>query len=136
MTDVSVYYFIRRGADGKESLSKRRATLEAIQGQGEAVMQSQRVVDHTEVDANGFLVGGVRDESHPADALWAHIRSLESRAKSRDNEALEIADGDRKTVRLLESRELRNEALALRRQVDRLSAPPEPYASPRFSPRT
>lgn len=86
MTDVPVYYFIRRGTDGEESLSKRRATLEAIQGQGQAVMQSRRV--------------------------------------------------DRKSVLLLESRELRNEAQALRHRVDRLSAPPEPYSRPRFSART
>jgi hypothetical protein len=140
VADVSVYYFVRRSVtDGKESLSKRRATLEAIKDQGEAVMQSQRVVDHTELDGNGFLIGGGGDESQPVDALWAIIRSLESRARSREDGALKIAggaDNDRKTVLLRESREFRNEAQALRERIGRLSAPPEPYAAPRFSPRT
>jgi hypothetical protein len=121
VTDASVYYFTRRsGPDGEELLSKRRATLETIKDKGKAVMQSRRVVDHTEVDENGFLIGGAGDESHPVDELWSRIRSFESRAKSRDNEALEIADdadNDRKTVLLLESLELRNEAQALRDRV-------------------
>lgn len=118
MTDVFVYYFIRRGGpDGKEFLSNRRATLEAIKDKGEAVMQSRRIVDHTEVDSNGFLIGGASDEPHPADELWPRIRSLESRAKSRDNEALKIVEGDRKTALLLESLALRNEARALRDRV-------------------
>ncbi len=48
MTDVSVYYFVRHGGPGgKELLSERRATLETIKDRGKAVMQSQRVVDHT-----------------------------------------------------------------------------------------
>ena len=59
MTDVSVYYFVRHGGPaGKELLSERRATLETIKDRGEAVMQSRRIVDHTEVDGNGFVIGG------------------------------------------------------------------------------
>jgi hypothetical protein len=125
MSDVSVYYFRRTGPDGKELLSKRRATLEAIENRGVAVMQSRRIVDHTDVDGNGFLIGGAGEESRPADEVWSGIRSLESRAKSRDNEALTIVDdaeSDRKAALLLQSIELRNEARALRAQVDRMSA--------------
>jgi hypothetical protein len=43
MTDVSVYYFIRRSTpDGEELLSKRRAILETIKRHGKALMHSLR----------------------------------------------------------------------------------------------
>jgi hypothetical protein len=122
MTDVSVYYFMRRsGPGGKALLSKRRATLASIKGKGEAVVQSRRIVDHTEVDGNGFVIGGVGDGSHPIDELWPHVRSLELRAKSRDDEALKIAEGgesDRKNRLHLESLELRKQARVLRNRID------------------
>jgi hypothetical protein len=121
MTDVYVYYFMRcGGAVGGSILSKRRATLETINGRGgEAVMESQIVVDHTEVDDNGFLIGGTGNESHPMDELWSQIRSLERRAKSRDSEALtsnESDQGQRNYLLLLESRELRAQAQQLKKQ--------------------
>jgi hypothetical protein len=119
VTDVYVYYFIRcRGAD-ERILSNRRATLESIKGKGEAVMESQIVVDHTEVDGNGFLIGGIGSESHPMDELWAQIRSLERRANSRDSEALALNDSgeaDRIYSLRLESRELRKQAQRLKQQ--------------------
>ena len=112
MTDVSVYYFMRYSGPGRnELLSERRATLETIKGRGKAVMQSQRVVDHTEVDGNGFLIGGASDESHPE--LWSQIRSLEARAKSRDREALKIVEGAESGRRQM----LLGESLALRNQI-------------------
>jgi hypothetical protein len=120
MTDMYVYYFMRRRGPANENiLSKRRATLDAIKGKGEAVMESQVVVDHTEVDGNGFLIGGVGADSNPMDALWAQIRSLERRANSRDSEALtlnESAEGDRIYLLRLESRELRSQAWQLKNQ--------------------
>jgi hypothetical protein len=119
MTDVYVYYFTRCGPHGENILSKRRATLQTINGRGAAVMESQIVVDHTEVDRNGFLMGSVSNESHPMDELWAQIRSLERRANSRDSEALKIDDsteGDHKYMLSLESRELRKQAQRLRKQ--------------------
>jgi hypothetical protein len=82
-------------------------------------MESQIVVDHTEVDDNGFLIGGAANESHPMDQLWAEIRSLERRAKSRDGEALtlnERGQGQRIYSLHLESRELRNQAQRLKKQ--------------------
>ena len=122
MTDVSVYYFVRHGGRaGKELLSERRATLATIKGRGEAVIQSQRVVDHTEVDRNGFLIGGASDESHPE--LWSQIRSLEARAKSRDREALKIVAGvesGRRQVLHRESLELRTQARILKTRVGRI----------------
>src|ERR1700677_799246 len=119
MSDMYVYHFMRRGPAGENILSKRRATLETIKGKGEAVMESQIVVDHTEVDGNGFLIGGVGNESHPMDGLWAQIRSLERRANSRDSEALtlnESGEGDRGYLLSFESSELRNQGQRLRRQ--------------------
>ena len=121
MTDVYVYYFLRsHGPTGEKSLSKRRATLATIAPMGgEPVMESQIVVDHTEVDGNGFLMGGDDNESHPTDESWAQIRSLERRAHSRDCEALllnEGTDGARKYMLSLESRELRSQAKKLRNQ--------------------
>lgn len=119
MTDMYVYYFMRNhGPAGKKVLSKRRATLEAIKNMGEPVMESQIVVDHTEVDGNGFLIGGVDDELHPLDERWAQIRSLESRANSRDCEAMQLnesTDGSRKYMLNLESRELRKQAQRLKK---------------------
>jgi hypothetical protein len=119
MTDVYVYYFMRLGPAGEKILSKRRATLETIKGKGEAVMESQIVVDHTEVDGNGFLIGGFDNESHPMDELWPQIRSLERRANSRDREALtlnESGEGDCIYSLRLESRELRNQAQRLKKR--------------------
>jgi hypothetical protein len=120
VTDVYVYYFMRcREPAGENILSKRRATLQAIRGMGEAVMESQIVVDHTEVDENGFLIGGIGNESHPMDELWAQIRSLERRANSRDSEALTLNENgeDQRAYMLhLESRELRNQAQKLKKQ--------------------
>jgi hypothetical protein len=118
MSDVYVYHFMRRGPAGENMLSKRRATLETIKGKGEAVMETQIVVDHTEVDGNGFLIGGIDNESNPMDELWPQIRSLERRANSRDREALtlnESGEGARIYLLRLESRELRNQAQKLRK---------------------
>jgi hypothetical protein len=110
----------RRGSVGEKLPSQRRATLERINATGgEAVMESQIVVDHTEVDGHGFLISGVGNESHPMDELWAQIRSLERRANSRDSEALTLdqsAEGQRIYMLRLESRELRNLAQRLKKQ--------------------
>jgi hypothetical protein len=121
MTDMYVYYFMRpRGPGGVEILSKRRATLDAIKGKGEAVMESQIVVDHREVDDNGFVIGGTSNESHPTDERWSQIRSLELRANSRDTDAQildEHSEGACKYMLHLESRELRNQAKRLKQQL-------------------
>jgi hypothetical protein len=119
MSDVYVYHFMRRGRAGENILSRRWATLETINGKGEAVMESQIVVDHTEVDGNGYLVGRNGNESHLTDERWAQIRSLERRANSRDSEALtlnESGEGARSYLLRMESRELRKEAQRLRKQ--------------------
>jgi CHAD domain-containing protein len=123
---MCVYYFMRRGSpSGVESLSKRRATLETIRGMGEPVMESRLVVDHTEVDANGFLTGRASEDSHPVHNLWAQARSLESRASSRDFEAQKLeglADGEHRNRLREESRELRDQAEALRKRLSAIKA--------------
>ena len=125
MTDVYVYYFLRAGS---KILSKRRATLQTIKEMGEPVMESQLVVDHTEVNSNGFLMDGVDNQSQPADEHWSQIRSLERRAASRDSEAQnlnESTDGSRQYMLRLESRELRNQAQKMKKLHGELGAAAE-----------
>jgi hypothetical protein len=66
------------------------------------------------------VIGGVGNDSDPKDELWAQIRSLELRAKSRDAERLKLTEstegGDQYLLRL-ESRELRHQATRLRKQL-------------------
>jgi hypothetical protein len=124
MSDVYVYYFMRPG----KVPSKRRATLETIKEMGEPVMESQLVVDHTEVDSNGFLIGWVDHQSQPPDEHWSQIRSLEKRAASRESEAQDLSessDGSRQYNLRLESRELRRQAQQLKKHHAELSATAE-----------
>jgi len=126
MTDVYVYSFITRdGLAGKITLPGRLATLEAIKGRGEPVMESQTVVDHTELDKNGFLISGTGDNSCTVKDITAQIRSVELRAVSRDREALTLDEGTRgkdKYMLSLESRELRGQAKKLEKQRAQLLA--------------
>jgi hypothetical protein len=123
MSDVYLYYFIvSNDPDGDNLLSMRPATLEAIKGRGEPLMESQIVVDHTELDAEGFLVAAVGSDSHEIDDIAAQIWSLEVRAASRDSEAIASADGVEQYMLSLESRELRKQAAILRRQRSELVA--------------
>jgi hypothetical protein len=120
MTDAYVYYFRGlAGSAGANSLSTRPATLEAIKGRGEPVMESQRVVDDTELDRNGFLIPGLRDQSITLNDLTAQINSFELRAASRDREALtmnDVSEGQDKYMLSLESRELRGQARKMTQQ--------------------
>jgi hypothetical protein len=119
MSDVCVYYFIDADehADGN-LISTRAATLEAIKGRGEPIMDSQFVVDHTELDADGF-VPEYGLSTNAADILELQIKSLKLRAESRDTEALKLnrsTDGTYKYLLYVESRELRNQAHRLETQ--------------------
>jgi hypothetical protein len=112
---VYIYYFkTSNGSDGKDILSMRPATLDAIKGRGEPVMESQIVVDHTELDADGFLVAAIGNDSKALDYIAFQIRSLETRAASRDIAALASADRREQYMLSLESRELRKQARALK----------------------
>jgi hypothetical protein len=115
MSDVYIYYFIGpQGPNGRNSLSARPATLEAIKGRGEPVMESQIVVDHTQLDAYGFLAAAAGSDSYAINDIVAQISSLEVRAASRDNEAIGTTDDAEKYMLSLESRELRKQARNLR----------------------
>jgi hypothetical protein len=120
MTDVYLYRFTWcDGATGETRISAQLATLEAIKGKGEPLMASQIVVDHTELDGNGFLPAGISNDSSAEDDLAAQIASLELRAMSRDSQAQsmnESTEGSDKYMLNLESRELRREARKLNSQ--------------------
>jgi hypothetical protein len=120
MTDVYLYHFTWcDGATGENRVSVRRGTLEAIKGKGEPLMASQIVVDHTELDGDGFLRAGIGNESSEVNDLTAQIASLELRATSRDSQAQSMNDdteGRDKYMLSLESRELRREVRTLKSQ--------------------
>jgi hypothetical protein len=122
MPDVYVYYFTERDeASGENMLSTRLATLETIKGRGEPVMESQIVVDATELDGDGFHNAAVGNALYGGSDLTAQIGSLELRAASRDSAALKLNEGsDGKDIYMLslESRELRGEAKRLEVQRD------------------
>ena len=125
MTDVYVYHYMERDAlQGEGRLSKRPATLKAIKGKGRPLMETQMVVDHTEVDGDGFFI--LTDgNSNAINDIAAQIRSVELRATSRDCEALklnEATEGKDKYMLSLESRELRGQARKLRVQRTNLQA--------------
>jgi hypothetical protein len=125
MTDVYVYHYMLRDARAGESkLSTRPATLKAIKGMGRPLMETQLVVDHTEVDSDGFFIPTGGNSSAVSD-ITAQIRSVELRAASRDSEALklnEATEGKDKYMLSLESRELRGQARKLKVQRTNLQA--------------
>ena len=114
MSDTYVYYFMgSEDAAGEYTLSEWPATLDAIKGKGEAIMESQIVVDDTELDGSGYFIARVGYDSYAVNDLSAQIWSLEVRAASRDIEASKLNDsteGKDKYMLSLESRELRGQA--------------------------
>ncbi len=120
MTDVYVYLFtISNSPTGDNAISARPATLEAIKGKGWPIMESQLVVDQTELDGDGFLLSVRGNGSLAVNELSAEIRSVELRAVSRDREALMLNDsteGQDKYMLSLESRELRKQGRRLTSQ--------------------
>ena len=124
MCDVYIYHFVTsNGRDCDHGISSQPATLEAIKDRGcEPVMESQIVVDHTQLDADGYLVAAVGGNSHETNDITAQIWSLEVRAASRDNEAIASLDGVEKYMLRLESRELRKQARLLKSQRTVLTA--------------
>jgi hypothetical protein len=127
MTDAYVYFFlVRNGSSHEQVRSLRRATLDAIKGRGEPLMESQIVVDHTELDANGFVRAGAGREAFGVGELTAQIKSIELRAVSRDLAALKLDErtqGKEIYMLSLESRELRLQAKLLKkRRAEMLAA--------------
>jgi hypothetical protein len=123
MPDALVYYFLMRDrSTGRLVSSKRRATLAAIKGKGEPVLESEMAVDDSEINAMGFLVSRLVRSEDLTGELWADIRSLRLRADSRDREATQLNDGMDKVRKLMlceESRELRTRADRLQQLIQR-----------------
>lgn len=115
MADAYVYLFMRTHSSGANILSTRRATLEAIKSRGEAVMETQVVVDFTEIDASGFFRGNARQDANADDLLCEQVRSLICRADSRVLEAkgMDEHQSAERYMMGLESRELRKQAITL-----------------------
>jgi hypothetical protein len=126
MSDTYVYYFMgSEHASGENTLSERPATLDAIKGKGEAIMESQIGVDDTELDASGYFIARVGNDSYAVNDLSAQIWSLEVRAASRDIEASKLNDsteGKYKYMLSLESRELHGQAPELKSRRSELLA--------------
>ena len=119
MGDVYIYLFATSNSqDGSTVLSTRPATLETIKHrQGAPVMESQMVIDHTELDPDGFLVEALVGGSHATNDIAAQISSLEVRAASRDAEVIASSDEQEKYMLRLESRELRKQARVLQSRL-------------------
>jgi hypothetical protein len=124
--DAYVYRF--RGLDGigdEGPGDSRRATLDTLNGRGDPVMESQTIVDHSELDTEGFFASNSDNESRSVDNVTAEIKSLGLRSKSRDTEArglLENDDGQRKYMLQLESRELVKQAKHLSNQLEEMAS--------------
>jgi hypothetical protein len=123
MSDVYIYHFITpAGPDGESRMSARPATLDAIKSRGTPIMESQTVVDHSEVDADGFLMATAANDSPALNDYAAQIASLHARAASRDGEAIANGNGADQYMLSLESRELRKQARILNIERAELAA--------------
>jgi hypothetical protein len=115
--DVYVYHFFPFAVGGALSLrSLLAATLPAIEKIGHPIMESQLVVDESEIDGEGFLIASVGFTPHTITILSAQIRSLELRAASRDRQVQSmdsISDSAAMYMLRLESRHLRLQAKQL-----------------------
>jgi hypothetical protein len=112
VSDVHIFYFmVWDRATGGNVLFARPATLEAIMGRGEPVLESQIVVDHTDLDANGFLITGAGDDSPAFDDQTAQDGC--------DREMLEShrsAPGNADYLHDADSREPRTQSSPLKKQ--------------------
>jgi hypothetical protein len=77
MSDVYVYYFTEwYGPAAGYVRSIRPATLAALKGRGgEPLMESQIVVDQTELDGNGFFMARTGNRSYVVNELSAGDQS-------------------------------------------------------------
>jgi hypothetical protein len=123
--DAYVYRFKGLDSIGKEGpADNRRATLDTLKGKGEPVMESQTIVDQSELDPDGFFASNSSNESPSEDNVTAEIKSLGLRSKSRDFEArdlVDLRDGQRKYMLQLESRELVKQAKRLSNQLEEMA---------------
>jgi hypothetical protein len=120
MSDVYVYNFYLFAVDGEwRSRSLFAATLTAIEKIGIPIMDSQTVVDASQITEEGYLVPSAGFGSLEITELSAEIKSLEIRAAARDLLAHSMdARADEATIYMLslESRHLRQQAQRLMTQ--------------------
>jgi hypothetical protein len=125
VTDAYVYRFKGlNGINGETAGDNRRATLATLEGKGDAVMESQTIVDQSELDSDGFFASNSDDETQSVANVTAEIKSLGLRSQSRNSEArdlVETSDGQRKYMLQLESRELVKQAKRLSSQLDKMA---------------
>jgi hypothetical protein len=114
MSDVYVYNFYLFAVGGEwRSRSLFSATLPAIEKIGTPIMESQAVVDASQITEEGYLVPSAGFGSLEITQLSAEIRSLEIRAAARDLLARSMDSGaDEAAIYMLrlESRHLRKQA--------------------------
>ncbi len=114
MSDVYVYNFYPFAAGGERHLrSLSYATLTAIETIGTPIMESQAVIDASQLSADGHLLPFVESGSLEFSRLSAEIRSLEIRAAARDRLANSMdAKADEAAIYMLslESRHLRQQS--------------------------
>jgi hypothetical protein len=117
MSDVYVYNFYPFAVGSERpSRSLLSATLTTIETIGIPIMESQDVVDESQVTTEGYLVPSAGFGSHEITQLSAEIKSLELRAAARDLQAHSMdAGADEAAIYMLslESRHLRRQAQKL-----------------------
>lgn len=117
MGDVYVYDFYPFAVGGERSLrAPFSATLKAIESIGTPIMESQLVVDASQVTVDGRLISSTAFCSVEITRLSAEIRSLELRAAARELLILSLnADRDGAAIDVLsmESSHLRLQAQGL-----------------------
>jgi hypothetical protein len=117
VSDVYVYHFYPFAVDGKgRSRSLFSATLTAIDNVGSPIMESQAVVDASQLTEEGYLVPSTGFGSLAITQLSAEIKSLEIRAAARDLLAHSMdSKADEAAIYMLslESRHLRRQAQRL-----------------------
>jgi hypothetical protein len=117
MSDVYVYNFYPFVVGGeRQSRSLCSATLTTIEAIGTPIMESQGVVDASQLTTEGYLVPPAGFGPHEITQLNAEIKSLEIRAEARDLLAHSLdAGADEATIYMLslESRHLRRQAQKL-----------------------
>jgi hypothetical protein len=117
MSDVYVYKFYLFPVGGEwRSRSLFSATLTAIEKIGTPIMESQAVVDASQITEQGYLVPSAGFGSLEITELSAEINSLETRAAARDLLAHSMdARADEAAIYMLslESRHLRQQAQRL-----------------------
>jgi len=118
VSDVYVYNFHRFAVGGERpSRSLFSAALTAIENIGTPIMESQAVVDTSQLNAEGYFMPSAGFGSPEITQLSADIKTLEIRAAARDllAQSMDAGADEAATIYMLslESRHLRRQAQKL-----------------------